>query len=105
MRFLLQSAESRVREPPGIAVQPVRAMRGRRRGHTGMVTHMIARALVAVLALGIAAAGARAQTRQPDSFTPLVIGPLATDTAPFLGDDGQFHLVYELWVTNAKAVP
>jgi hypothetical protein len=70
-----------------------------------MITHMIARALVAVLALGIAAAGARAQTRQPDSFTPLVIGPLATDTAPFLGDDGQYHVVYELWVTNAKAVP
>src|SRR5262249_38492825 len=48
---------------------------------------------------------ARAQQRQPDSFTPLVIGPLASDTAPFLSDDGQWHLVYELWVTNAKAVP
>jgi hypothetical protein len=71
-----------------------------------MTPSSIARGLVAaMLAFGLAAASAAAQNRQPDAFTPLVIGPLATDTAPFLGDDGQFHVVYELWVTNAKQVP
>jgi hypothetical protein len=71
-----------------------------------MTSSSIARALVAaLLALGLASASAGAQNRQPDAFTPLVIGPLANDTAPFQGDDGQFHVVYELWVTNAKSVP
>jgi hypothetical protein len=71
-----------------------------------MMEGSIARGLVAaMLALGFAATSAGAQNRQPDAFTPLVIGPLAGDTAPFLGDDGQYHVVYELWVTNAKQVP
>jgi hypothetical protein len=49
----------------------------------------IARGIVAaMLVLGLATTSATAQNRQPDTFTPLVVGPLASDTAPFQGDDG-----------------
>lgn len=66
---------------------------------TRWIGHAIAVALL------LCATGARAQTPQADAFTPVVIGPLATTTGPFRTDDGLFYLVYELWLTNAKAVP
>ncbi|HLH21931.1 MAG TPA: M23 family metallopeptidase [Chloroflexota bacterium] len=42
---------------------------------------------------------------EADAFTPVLVRPVATATAPFAGDDGRFHVAYELWLTNAKAVP
>lgn len=40
-----------------------------------------------------------------DIFTPVVASTLAPTTAPVLGTDGKFHVVYELKLTNTKAVP
>jgi hypothetical protein len=41
----------------------------------------------------------------PDALTPVLVRPVAAITAPVLGDDGRYHVVYELWLTNAKALP
>ena len=41
----------------------------------------------------------------PDAFTAILIRPLAPRTAAFPGDDGRYHVVYELLLTNAKALP
>lgn len=41
---------------------------------------------------------------QADSFTPVVARTLAPTTAPVLGTDGKYHVVYELELTNAKPV-
>src|SRR6058998_2748880 len=38
-----------------------------------------------------------------DTFTPVVVSPLAPETAPVLGTDGKYHVVYELMLVNAKA--
>jgi len=40
-----------------------------------------------------------------DTFTPLVVSPLTTNTGIFLGTDGRLHVVYELVLTNANATP
>ena len=44
------------------------------------------------------------QASPSDSFTPLVARTLAPATAPVLGTDGKYHVVYELALTNAKPV-
>jgi hypothetical protein len=41
----------------------------------------------------------------PDALTPVLIRPVAPIVAPVLGGDGRYHVVYELWLTNAKALP
>jgi len=41
----------------------------------------------------------------PDVFTPVLASVLAKETAPVLGSDGRLHVVYELQITNASAVP
>jgi len=40
-----------------------------------------------------------------DTFTPVVVSPLARETAAVLGTDGTYHVVYELMLVNAKAAP
>ena len=40
---------------------------------------------------------------RPDAFTAFLIRPLAPRTAAFPGDDGRYHVVYELLLTNAKS--
>ena len=45
-------------------------------------------------------------TRAPgDDFTPVVGSVLGADTMAVRGSDGRSHVVYELLLTNAKAVP
>src|SRR5271154_236358 len=58
----------------------------------------LAKALFAALLCANAAASS-------DQFTPLVASALTTNLWPFLGTDGQIHLVYELVVTNANPTP
>ena len=41
----------------------------------------------------------------PDAFTPVIAATVGDETAPVLGSDGQWHVVYELLLTNANAVP
>ena len=43
--------------------------------------------------------------RSTDTFTPVVVSPLARETAPVLGTDGTYHVVYELMLVNTKAPP
>ncbi len=40
-----------------------------------------------------------------DQFTPVVASTLDPGTAPVLGTDGRWHVVYEIQLTNAKPVP
>jgi hypothetical protein len=51
-----------------------------------------------------AAAGGRS-LRVPDAFTPVLVGFVGDDTGPVKGTDGRWHVVYELWLTNARPVP
>ncbi|MGE3499697.1 MAG: M23 family metallopeptidase [Candidatus Binatia bacterium] len=41
----------------------------------------------------------------PDAFTPVLVGFIGDDTGPVKGSDGRWHVVYELWLTNSRAVP
>lgn len=41
----------------------------------------------------------------PLAFTPIVGSIVGDESAPVLGTDGSFHVVYELWLTNARQVP
>src|SRR5213593_3908211 len=56
---------------------------------------------------GATAGGAAAPAESPptDTFTPVVVSPLGPHTAPVLGTDGKYHVVYELMLLNAKAAP
>jgi len=67
-----------------------------------MVSAIVVTALVTSAPM---VAGESAEPAQPDVFTPVLIRPVASKTAPVSGDDGRFHVVYELRLTNAKAVP
>jgi len=40
-----------------------------------------------------------------DTFTPVVVSPLARETASVLGTDGTYHVMYELMLVNAKMAP
>lgn len=40
----------------------------------------------------------------PDDFTPVIGAIIGQDSAPVKGSDGRWHVVYELLLTNAKAV-
>lgn len=57
-----------------------------------------------LVALAPAAAFGRA-LRVPDAFTPVLIDYLGDHTTPVKGTDGRWHVVYELWLTNARGVP
>lgn len=41
----------------------------------------------------------------PDAYTGLVFSPIGDPTFPFLGTDGQYHVAYDLQLTNATSVP
>src|SRR5258706_14550703 len=56
------------------------------------------------LLLGPGLAAARS-LHLPDAFTPVLVGFVGGDTFPVKGSDGRWHVVYELWLTNAGAVP
>jgi hypothetical protein len=77
-------------------------------------------AAVLVLALGGAACGTQADdtagagdrdaartipTVEAQQFTPVVASTIGGETAPVRGTDGRYHVVYELQLTNAKAIP
>ena len=40
-----------------------------------------------------------------DAFTPVLVAPLTSSTAPVLGTDGKYHVAYELELQNAKRAP
>lgn len=69
------------------------------------------RAAGAVFGMGVVVSmvgGEPARSRRPappDSLTAVLIRPVAPTVTPVLGDDGRRHVVYELWLTNAKALP
>lgn len=41
----------------------------------------------------------------PDALTPVLATFVGDRTAPVKGTDGKWHVVYELWLTNARPVP
>ncbi len=41
----------------------------------------------------------------PDAFTPVVVRYVGDNTGPVRGSDGRWHVVYELWLSNARPVP
>lgn len=62
-------------------------------------------AVAAFAALAVAAtSGARTLTI-PDAFTPVLAQFVGDQTAPVKATDGRWHVVYELWLTNARPVP
>ncbi len=67
------------------------------------------RAVGVVVGLGVVLGMAGGKTARrpalPDALTPVLVRPVAAVVAPVLGDDGRYHVVYELWLTNAKALP
>src|SRR5258706_14786849 len=67
------------------------------------------RAVGVVVGLGVVLGMAGGKTARrpalPDALTPVLVRPVAAVVASVLGDDGRFHVVYELWLTNAKALP
>jgi hypothetical protein len=59
-----------------------------------------------LLVAALAPRGAQARSLAlPDAFTPVLAGFVGDDTAPVKGTDGRWHVVYELWLTNAGPVP
>lgn len=79
-------------------------MIGRSRRFIGMFAIIAPLLLSSTGAGSITAQGATPVATSGDQFTPLIPG---IETAPqwFRGSDGQVHLVYELFVTNAINVP
>lgn len=54
----------------------------------------------------LAPSGAEARSLSvPDAFTAVLAGFVGDDTGPVKGTDGRWHIVYELWLTNARPVP
>ncbi|WP_308468561.1 M23 family metallopeptidase [Rathayibacter soli] len=41
----------------------------------------------------------------PAAYTPVTVQQLGSPTLPFKGSDGRYHVVYDLQLTNASAVP
>ncbi|HEV7733248.1 MAG TPA: M23 family metallopeptidase [Candidatus Binatia bacterium] len=41
----------------------------------------------------------------PDTFTPVLAEFVGDQTSPVKATDGKWHVVYELWLTNARPVP
>ena len=46
-----------------------------------------------------------AQSQEEDTFTPVIASFVGGDTAAVKGTDGRYHVVYELLLTNTRAVP
>lgn len=65
---------------------------------------VVCAALVCAL-FSYSSSSAEPSTLAVDAFTPVVASTLASTTAPVLGTDGKYHVVYELELTNTKAVP
>ncbi|MCW5889932.1 MAG: M23 family metallopeptidase [bacterium] len=59
---------------------------------------------LAALHAGVSGAAGRTLTI-PDAFTPVLVGFVGDRTAPVKATDGRWHVVYELWLTNARPVP
>jgi hypothetical protein len=57
----------------------------------------VAPCLFALVALMVPAVSGHAETSE--SMTPLLLA-VQDAPVPFMGSDGQAHLVYELWMTN-----
>jgi hypothetical protein len=68
------------------------------------VRHLTAPLALLLVALAPAAAVGRA-LRVPDAFTPVLVDYVGNHTTPVKGTDGRWHVVYELWLTNARGVP
>src|SRR5690606_19412229 len=76
-----------------------------RRYHERMKRHAPSLAIAAAL---LGSAGVLVPSVPPsaaDDFTPVVGEILSSHTMPVRGSDGRMHVVYELLLTNAKAVP
>ena len=56
---------------------------------------------------GASPAGGAAPVEGPptDTFTSVVVSTLGRQTAPVLGTDGKYHVMYELMLVNSKAPP
>jgi hypothetical protein len=46
-----------------------------------------------------------AEAVKPQRFTPVVASTIGGETGPVRGTDGRYHVVYEIQLTNTKAVP
>jgi biotin carboxyl carrier protein len=95
--------------PPSSSGRPAGSAAGR--GAPGALA-VLAAALLAAgctsaapAAAPSAPADATADVAVPDAFTAVVVRPLGAPTFPFLGSDGKYHIVYDLELTNAAAIP
>lgn len=64
--------------------------------------------VLSLLCILVAAASASASARTltvPDAFTPVLATFVGDRTGPVRATDGRWHVVYELWLTNARPVP
>jgi murein DD-endopeptidase MepM/ murein hydrolase activator NlpD len=52
-----------------------------------------------------AASSTAAGVTVPDAFTAVIVRPLSAPTFPFRGSDARYHIVYDLELTNASAIP
>ena len=64
---------------------------------------------VVLLAAGCASAQPPASAGDdlavPDAFTAVTVAPIGQPPLPFRGTDGLYHVVYDLQLTNATAIP
>jgi hypothetical protein len=60
----------------------------------------LAAAMVALIA-GVFLSARSDAGQSVDQFTPVLASPVAPKSAPALGTDGKYHVVYELMLTNA----
>ena len=62
----------------------------------------------AMAAMGVvyaSSAAAVAQEKAAETLTPLVVFPVAEETAPFRASDGRYHIAYELVLSNTIDAP
>lgn len=65
-----------------------------------MALSLVAFAKGAPIALLLACLPAAAQKAEPDQFTPVTAAPLTARTQAYRGSDGNYHVDYELMLTN-----
>lgn len=66
---------------------------------------MSIRTLIVALLVALATAVHARTLAVPDAFTPVLATFVGDRTAPVRTTDGRWHVVYELWLTNARPIP
>jgi hypothetical protein len=63
-------------------------------------------AVAALLSISVTSSHTEARVLSvPDAFTPVVLRYVGDNTVPVQGSDGRWHVVYELWLSNATPAP